>query len=246
MIWPRTVMADILDPDLDLRRSDDHAWRRAGAIVTDCRSLWGRLTMDRANLTDRRLSLEAALLRQECQSCEIKSVRSDQQLAGVLAKDMQSEYTRQVFKSNLWTLGPDNRAPSSRRRTLTSPQSCSRGSPVDAAAAAQLNEQMTARRQGGAHEDDGDNVMTTGFVDPVQVVLIGEAEITLPKSPAATPVIAAIVTVMSILVNAVNWLFCPRRRAADKDAGEWPGTQQCINDHLNRFEARLHRACLDG
>lgn len=72
-----------------------------GAIVTDCRFLWDCVTMERVNLTDRRLSLEAALLRQECQSCEIKWVKSEQQLADVLSKDMEREHTRNIFESNM-------------------------------------------------------------------------------------------------------------------------------------------------
>lgn len=94
MNWARAVMAEIFDPTFDARRYDECARRRAGVVVKDCRSLWGCLTVEPDNITSRRLSLEAALLRQECQSCEIKWAKSGQQQADVLTKDTESECTR--------------------------------------------------------------------------------------------------------------------------------------------------------
>lgn len=61
--------------------------------------------------------------------------------------------------------------------------------------------------------------MTNGFVDPVEVHFIGDAEIALPNFLAAPSLVTAFVTAMSILVHIGNWLFCPRRRTAGNDAG---------------------------
>ena len=89
--------------------------------MTDCRSLWDCITKERVQLSDRRLSLEAAIIRQEAERCDMKWVRSEQQVADCLTKELELSYAAKVFTSNLWTLGPDSRAPTTRRRKLEDP-----------------------------------------------------------------------------------------------------------------------------
>lgn len=48
-----------------------------------------------------------------------------------------------------------------------------------------------------------------------------------------------IVSCVYFVLKTVRCMMMPAPRRADNDAGQWPGTQQGINDHLNRFEARL-------
>lgn len=47
--------------------------------------------------------------------------------------------------------------------------------------------------------------------------------------------------VMELWVRTIQRIRRPPPRTADNDAGQWPGTQQGINDHLNRFEQSLGR-----
>lgn len=53
MNWTRAMMAEIFDSSFDLRRCDECARRRAGAIVTHCRSVWDCITIERVNLAAR-------------------------------------------------------------------------------------------------------------------------------------------------------------------------------------------------
>ena len=78
MFWLRAVMAELFDKEFTPQGYEDCARKRRAAVVTDCRSLWDCLVMERVNLSDRRLSLEAAILRQECKNCELKWVKSEQ------------------------------------------------------------------------------------------------------------------------------------------------------------------------
>ena len=81
------------------------AMKRAAMLVTDCKSLYDTITKERVLLSDRRLSLESAILR-----CELKHnfttkwVKSEQQLADILTKTLsgaRSKYARTVFETNL-------------------------------------------------------------------------------------------------------------------------------------------------
>ena len=85
--------------------------------------------------------MEAAIIRQETEHCVIKWVRSEQQVADCLTKDMDDNYPRLVFESNLWTLGPDSRAPSSRKRKLIGPEA---GPHTDEQQALALNQKFKA------------------------------------------------------------------------------------------------------
>ena len=89
--------------------------------MTDRRRLWDCVTRERVQLTDRRLLLEAAIFRQEAQRCTKKWVKSEQQVADCLTKDATTQYDQVVFESNQWALGPDERAPSKRSRSLPGP-----------------------------------------------------------------------------------------------------------------------------
>eukprot|EP00959_Pyramimonas_sp_CCMP1952_P412508 8644280-Pyramimonas_sp.AAC.1 len=53
--------------------------------ATDCNSLLGAIAKDRASMTDRRLPLEAAMLRQSLKEASIKWDKSEQMLADCLA-----------------------------------------------------------------------------------------------------------------------------------------------------------------
>ncbi len=96
-----------------------------GALVTDAKSLYDVMVADRLNVADRRLSLEAALIRQQLKSnIQAKWVRSEQMIADCLTKSsVDSSYMREVWRSASWTLGPDVRAPSTRKRALRVPES---------------------------------------------------------------------------------------------------------------------------
>ena len=89
--------------------------------VADCKSLYDTITKERVMLLDKRLSLEAALLRQSLDEVSIKWVKSEQMLADCLTKVLPGGYARMVLTSNRWTLGPDPRAPSARARKLITP-----------------------------------------------------------------------------------------------------------------------------
>ena len=60
-----------------------------------------------------------AIIRQEARHCVMKWVKSVQRVADCLTKELlEYSYAIRVFRSNLWTLGPDARAPSFRKRKL--------------------------------------------------------------------------------------------------------------------------------
>eukprot|EP00959_Pyramimonas_sp_CCMP1952_P210816 4411520-Pyramimonas_sp.AAC.1 len=54
--------------------------------VTDCKSLYDTITKEKTSMTDRRLSLEAAILRQSRREVSIKWAKSEQMLADCLTK----------------------------------------------------------------------------------------------------------------------------------------------------------------
>eukprot|EP00972_Heterocapsa_arctica_P076256 11250539-Heterocapsa_arctica.AAC.1 len=67
--------------------------------------------MERVLLTDKRLSMESAILRQALDNVVIKWVKSEQMLSDCLTKVLGGQYTRMALESCSWTLGPDSRAP---------------------------------------------------------------------------------------------------------------------------------------
>ena len=95
------------------------------SLVTDARSLYDVLTQDAANVSDKRLSLEAALLRHAIAHENIRMhwVRSEQMLADGLTKDsVDTQYLMTVLLDVAWMLGPDHRAPRARKgRALVPP-----------------------------------------------------------------------------------------------------------------------------
>eukprot|EP00959_Pyramimonas_sp_CCMP1952_P099111 2071762-Pyramimonas_sp.AAC.1 len=90
--------------------------------VTDCKSLYDTVTKEKISMTDRRLSLEAAILRQSPKENSIKWVKSEQMLADCFTKVLPGGYARKIITPNLWTLGPGDRAPSIRGRKLVGPE----------------------------------------------------------------------------------------------------------------------------
>ena len=134
--WARAVLTEILYPELSGRAALDDSVIQCAA-VTDCKSLYDTITKERVMLTDKRLSLEASLLRQSLSDVSIKWVKSEQMLADCLTKVLPGSYARMVFDSCSWTLGPDKRAPSLRNRKLNTP-----GKVANDSEAAKLNEDM--------------------------------------------------------------------------------------------------------
>ena len=132
-------MANILYPGLTAREAVDTGGNIPCVAVTDCTSLYDTIVKERISLTDRRLSLEAAILRQSLDAVSIKWVRSEQMLADCLTKTLPGAYTREVLVTNRWTFGPDGRAPSMRARTLMDPTRVKSN-----AEAQKLNDAMTA------------------------------------------------------------------------------------------------------
>eukprot|EP00959_Pyramimonas_sp_CCMP1952_P217347 4545855-Pyramimonas_sp.AAC.1 len=87
-------------------------------------------------MTARRLSIETDILRQSLEEVSIKWVKSEQMLAGC-SNVLPGGHTRKIVISNLWNLGPDDRAPSMRGRKLVGPEKVAANKEVD-----NLNEKM--------------------------------------------------------------------------------------------------------
>ena len=125
--WLRATILEVLHGELDMHHYKDHLHRVPGVTVTDCRSLYDCMKSERVLLSDRRLSLEAAIIRQSLQEgIECRWVPSEQQLADALTKALHRKglaYLNDVLYSNKWTLGPDPRLPeTSRSRKLEIPE----------------------------------------------------------------------------------------------------------------------------
>ena len=72
-------------PDYDSKRYEQLGDLIPGALVTDAKSLYDVLAADKTNIHDRRLSLEASLLRETLtHGLKAKWVCSEQMLADVL------------------------------------------------------------------------------------------------------------------------------------------------------------------
>lgn len=117
--WCRAVVGEIQDSAYDVRNYKEKLRDIPAAAVTDCKSLYGTILMEKVYLQDRRFSLEAAFLRQAFENnIRIKWVKSEQMLSDTLTKALPrhlQSYARLVPNSNQWTLGPDPRCPESRR-----------------------------------------------------------------------------------------------------------------------------------
>ena len=91
-----------------------------GVCVTDCQSLYDCLHSERTLLSDKRLSLEAAIIRQSLiENMEIHWVSTEQQLADCLTKTLGKKglaYIQRVLEDNQWMLGPDPRVVIKRER----------------------------------------------------------------------------------------------------------------------------------
>ena len=115
-----------------MRHCEEHLHRVPGVTVTDCCSLYDRMKSERLLLSDRRLSLEAAIIRQSLQEgIECRWVPSEQQPADALTKARRRKglaYLNDVLYSNRWTLGPDPRLPeTSQSRKLDIPDGKHKG-----------------------------------------------------------------------------------------------------------------------
>ena len=110
--------------------------------VTECKSLYATIMKENTSLTYRRRSLKAAQLRESLKEVSIKRAKCEQILADCVTKFFSRGYARLVVASILWTLGPDERAPSIRRRKLIGPEK------VAAAEVADLNEDCAVHEAG--------------------------------------------------------------------------------------------------
>ena len=117
--WLRGTVAEVMKPTKDIREYSKSLSDIPGVVVTDCKSLYDCLHGERTLLSDKRLSLEAAIIRQGLQeNVTVKWVCSEQQLADCLTKQLNGrslEYIQQVLAENTYTLGPDVRTGKTRR-----------------------------------------------------------------------------------------------------------------------------------
>ena len=117
--WLRGTIAEVLKPTENIREYSMSLSNIPGVVVTDCKSLYDCLHGERTLLSDKRLSLEAAIIRQGLQeNVTVKWVCSEQQLADCLTKQLNGrslEYIQQVMAENSYTLGPDSRTGKTRR-----------------------------------------------------------------------------------------------------------------------------------
>ena len=117
--WLRGAIAELLMPTDQIRDYSKNLSEIPGVVVTDCKSLYDCLHGERTLLSDKRLSLEAAIIRQGLQeNVTVKWVCSEQQLADCLTKQLNGrslEYIQSVLAENTYTLGPDERTGKTRR-----------------------------------------------------------------------------------------------------------------------------------
>ncbi len=110
--WMRATLKEILHGG-SMKDYNDGMQTLPGVTVTDCKSLYDCIHSERTLLSDKRLSLEAAIIRQSLdENLSIRWVSTEQQLADCLTKTLSKKglwYVNEVMDSNLWTLGPDTR-----------------------------------------------------------------------------------------------------------------------------------------
>ena len=119
LFWTRQVLAELFDKHFNSKEHAVAAQRCSAGLSTDCKS--DCVTRDRVQLLDRRLSPEAAIIREDAQHCVMKWVKSDQQVADCPTKDVTTPCARVVFASNQWKIGPDECAPINRLRSFPAP-----------------------------------------------------------------------------------------------------------------------------
>ena len=95
--------ADCLRPEgIDLRQPDRVLQLLPeSCAITDCKSLYDTLTKERVMLLDRRLSLEATIMRQTLHQTSVNWVKSEQMLAGCLTKRLPGSYPRRVLTDGI-------------------------------------------------------------------------------------------------------------------------------------------------
>ena len=116
----RGTLCEMLQPQQVSKEYANKLHTIPGVCVTDCRSLYDCLHSERTLLSDKRLSLEAAIIRQSLtENMEIHWVSTEQQLADCLTKTLGKKglaYIQRVLEENQWMLGPDPRVVIKRER----------------------------------------------------------------------------------------------------------------------------------
>ena len=110
--WLRTTLKEIVQGG-SMKDYNARMQTIPGVTVTDCKSLYDCIHSERTLLSDKRLSLEAAIIRQSLdENLSIRWVSTEQQLADCLTKTLSKKglwYVNEVMETNQWTLGPDPR-----------------------------------------------------------------------------------------------------------------------------------------
>ena len=114
------TLCEMLQPQANPKEYANKLHTIPGVCVTDCRSLYDCLRSERTLLSDKRLSLEAVIIRQSLsQNLGIHWVSTEQQLADCLTKTLGKKglsYIEQVLNDNTWMLGPHPRVVIKRER----------------------------------------------------------------------------------------------------------------------------------
>ena len=109
----RGTLCEMLQPQAISKEYANKLHTIPGVCVTDCRSLYDCLRSERTLLSDKRLSLEAAIIRQSLsENLGIHWVSAKQQKADCLTKTLGKKglnYIQQVLADNTCMLGPDPR-----------------------------------------------------------------------------------------------------------------------------------------
>ena len=118
----RALLSEVFDKDFKLRDWELTAARRNVTLVTDAKSLYDAVALDtNPKISDRRLSLEVAIIRNlRDHNMSYAWIPSTQMIADNFTKSVDApivDYLNQVIDSGQWTLGPDHRAPVSKRVT---------------------------------------------------------------------------------------------------------------------------------
>ena len=110
--WLRATLKELFQGDMK-KDYNERMQSIPGVTVTDCKSLYDCIHSERTLLSDKRLSLEAAIIRQSLdENLDIRWVSTEQQIADCLTKTLSKKglwYVNEVMETNQWTLGPDPR-----------------------------------------------------------------------------------------------------------------------------------------